>query len=83
MSEEYKMSPLGEILMSVLRKGTWAAAALILSFAGILLFQRRTPSGSIQLQEGDMAFLGVLAVLLLLAVYLIRGIKKELENPGK
>lgn len=83
MSENYEMSPLAKILMSVLRKATWVAAALVLIFAGILVLQRRLPDGSFQWQQGDFGFLGVLAALLVLAVYLIRGIKKEMEKPGQ
>lgn len=74
-----EMSPLAKVLMTILQKGSWAAAALILSFAGILLYQRFTPEGFV-FQKGDFGFLGLLAVMLLVAVYLVRGIKKEIEN---
>lgn len=83
MSEDYKMSPLAQVLMGILRKGAWGAAALILLFAVILIFQRITPDGSVQFQDGDIGFLGVLAALLLLAIYLVRGIRKEMERPGE
>jgi hypothetical protein len=83
MNDNYEMSPLAKILMSVLRKASWIAAALLLTFAGILVLQRRMPDGSFQWQQGDFGFLGVLAAMLLLALYLIRGIKKEMEKPGQ
>jgi hypothetical protein len=76
-----EMSPLARILMMVLQRGSWAAAALILAFAGILLYQRYTPDGFV-FQKGDFGFLGVLAAMLVLAVYLVRGIKKEMQRPG-
>jgi hypothetical protein len=83
MDNEPKMSPLAHVLMSVLRKATWVAAALLLTFAGLLVLQRRMPDGSIVFQKGDMTFLAVLAALMLLAIYLIRGIRKEMERPGE
>jgi hypothetical protein len=80
---EYKMSPLAHVLMGVLRKGAWIAAGMIMLFAGILVYQRMTPEGSVKFQDGDIGFLAVLAVMLALAVYLVRGIGKEMERPGE
>jgi hypothetical protein len=74
-----EMSPLARVLMMVLQKGAWVAAVLLLSFAGILLYQRWTPTGLV-LQTGDIGFLGILGLLFLLAVYLVRGIAKEVRN---
>lgn len=76
-----EMSPLAKVLMSILQKGSWAAGAMIVLFGGILLYQRYTPEGFV-FQKGDFGFLGVLAVMLLLALYLVRGIKKEIEGSG-
>ena len=77
-----EMSPLARILMRVLHWGSWGSGVLLVLFAGILLYQRWTPEGSLAFQKGDFAFLTVLAVLFLLAVYLVRGIRKELDGPG-
>jgi hypothetical protein len=77
-----EMSPLGRLLMTVLQRGSWAAGVLILAFAGLLLYQRLTPDGGFAFQPGDFAFFGVLAALLLLAVYLARGIRRELDRNG-
>lgn len=74
-----EMSPLARFLMMVLQKGSWVAAALMALFAGILLYQRWTPDGLV-LQKGDVGFLVVLAALFLLAVYLVRGIGKEVGD---
>jgi hypothetical protein len=74
-----EMSPLARFLMVILQKGSWAAAALLALFAGILLFQRWTPDG-LMFEKGDVGFLGVLAALFLLAVYLVRGIAREVRN---
>jgi hypothetical protein len=76
-----EMSPLARILMGILQKGTWVAGFLLALFAGILLWQRYTPDGFIW-QQGDKGFLGLLAALFLLALYLLRSFKKELNNPG-
>jgi hypothetical protein len=74
-----EMSPLARLLMTILQKGSWAAGALMVLFAGILLYQRWTPSGFL-FEKGDVGFLGVLVALFLLAVYLVRGIKKEIDS---
>jgi hypothetical protein len=76
-----EMSPLARILMLVLQRGSWAAGALIVAFGGILLYQRKTPDG-FAFQKGDVAFFVVLGLLLALAVYLVRAIRKEIANPG-
>jgi prepilin signal peptidase PulO-like enzyme (type II secretory pathway) len=74
-----EMSPLARVLMGILQKGSWFAAGLLALFAGILLFQRWTPDGLV-LQQGDTGFLIVLGLLFLLAIYLVRGIKKEVDD---
>jgi hypothetical protein len=76
-----EMSPLARVLMGILQKGTWVAGGLLLLFAGILVWQRYTPSG-FAWQQGDKGFLGLLGVLFLLAVYLLRAFKKEMDKPG-
>jgi urea transporter len=76
-----EMSPLARVLMGILAKGTWVAGGLLALFAAILLWQRYTPEG-FAWQEGDKGFLGLLAVLFALAVYLVRSFKKEMDKPG-
>jgi hypothetical protein len=76
-----EMSPLAFVLMSILRKCSWVAGGLLILFAGILLWQRYTPEGFLW-QQGDKGFLGLLAVLFLLAVYLVRSIGKEIGGTG-
>jgi membrane protein DedA with SNARE-associated domain len=77
-----EMSPLARILMGILRSGTLGAAALLVLFAGIFLWQNITPDGTLDLDRQDWGFLGVLVALFLLAFYLIRAFKKELNNQG-
>lgn len=76
-----ELSPLLRVLLGILHKGSWAAGALLLLFAGMLLAQRWTPGG-FAFQKGDIGFLAVLAVLFALAIYLVRGIAKEMDKPG-
>jgi hypothetical protein len=76
-----EMSPLARVLMTILQKVTWVAGGLLALFAGILVWQRYTPEG-FAWQQGDKGFLGLLAVLFLLAIYLVRSFKKEMDNPG-
>lgn len=76
-----EMSPLARVLMGILEKGTWVAGGLLALFAGILLWQRYTPEGFVW-QQGDKGFLGLLAALFALAVYLVRSFKKEMDKPG-
>jgi hypothetical protein len=76
-----EMSPLARVLMTILQKGAWVAGTLVALFAGILVWQRYTPSGFVW-QPGDKGFLVVLAVLFLLAVYLVWSIGKEIDGSG-
>jgi cytochrome b561 len=76
-----EMSPLARLLLVILHKGAWGAAAAVLAVACLVVWQRWTPAGP-ALQQGDPVFLAVLVGLFLLAVYLVRGIRRELDaNP--
>ena len=77
------MSPLAKILLHILRSGSMGAAALLVLFAGISVYQKITPDGQLVMARQDWGFLGVLAVILLLALYLIRAIAKEITTPGE
>jgi hypothetical protein len=78
-----QMSPLAKLLVSVLRWGSMASAGLLVLFASVFIWQKWTPAGPV-LTRQDWGFLGVLAALLLLAIYLVRSIAKEIaanSNP--
>jgi hypothetical protein len=77
-----QMSPLAKLLVSILRWGSMGSAGLLVLFVGIFLWQKWTPAGLV-LSRQDWGFLGVLVALLLLAVYLIRSIAKEIANNSK
>lgn len=78
-----EMAPLAKLLMLILRNGSIGAAALLFLFAGISIYQNITPDGQLVMTREDWSFLGVLAALLLLALYLVRAIRKEIERPGE
>ena len=77
--EMSQMSPLARLLISILRWGSMGSAGLLLVFAGILTWQRWTPGGP-QFTRADWVFLGILAALLALALYLVRAIAKEISD---
>ena len=72
------MSPLAKLLVSVLRWGSMGSAGLLVVFAGVFLWQKWQPDG-LHLTRQDWGFLGVLVALLLLALYLVRAIKREIS----
>ena len=74
-----EMSPLAKILVSVLRWGSMGSAGLLVLFIGIFLWQKWTADG-LNLSRQEYGFLGVLLALLLLALYLIRAIAKEIRT---
>jgi hypothetical protein len=72
-----EMSPLAKFLMGILRTGSWGAAGLLVIFAAILVWQRWTPEG-LALSRQDYTFLGILAAMVCVAIYLVRAIGREL-----
>ena len=78
-----EMSQLAKFLMHILRNGSIGAAALLVLFAGISIYQKITPEGQLVMTRQDWSFLGVLAAMLFLALYLVRAITKEINSPGE
>jgi hypothetical protein len=78
MSDE---SPVGRLIMVVLRNGSIGAAALMALFIGINLWQHITPDKQLVIEGNDRGFLGVMVVLLVFALYLVWSIGKELKKP--
>ena len=73
-------SPVGKLILLVLHKGSIGAAALMLLFIGINLWQHITPDHQLVIEGNDRSFLGVMVVLLLFALYLVWSIGKELKK---
>ena len=78
-----EMSPLAKFLMRILQQGSWAALAFLLLVAAIVVWQGVTPEGTIALTAQDYKFLGVIAFMAALAIYLVRAIGKEINRPGE
>ncbi len=76
-----EMSPLARVLITILHRGAAISAVLLVSIAGLMLWQRWTPQGLV-FESGDKGFLAVIGLLLLLALYLVWGIRRELIHPG-
>jgi hypothetical protein len=77
-----EMSPVSGIIMRVLKYGVWVAGGLLLLFGSISVWQTRQADGSFLMTAQEWKFLGLLAILFLIAVYLLRSIGKEIEDPG-
>ena len=75
-------SPIGKLILLVLRNGSIGSAALMALFIGINVWQHITPEGHLMIEGGDRGFLGLLIVLLLFSLYLVWSIGKELKKPG-
>ena len=73
-----EMSPLLRILVTLMQKAAWGAAGLLVLFAGLILYQRRTADGFV-FQPTDTGFFSIIGVLLLIAVYLIWATRRELR----
>jgi hypothetical protein len=76
------MSPLAGLLMRILRSGSYASAALLAMFAGIFLWQKWSPDTGLVLSRQDYSFLIIITILVAVAVYLVRAIAREMNNPG-
>ena len=75
-------SPIGKLILLVLRNGSIGAAALMVLFIGINFWQHITPDHQLVIEGNDRNFIGVMIVLLLFALYLVWSIGKELKKPG-
>jgi hypothetical protein len=67
-----EMSPLGRMLLNIMRVGALFAAALIAVLLGVAVWQNLQNYG----------FMAVMAVMLAGALWLARAIARELDNPG-
>lgn len=74
-------SPVGKLILLVLRNGSIGAAVLMALFIGINLWQHITPDRQLLIEGNDRGFLGVMIVLLLFSLYLVWSIGKELKKP--
>jgi hypothetical protein len=76
------MSPLGRFLLRLLRTGALLAVALLAIFFGLALWQAYVPGQGFVLTRQDYWFLGIIAGLGFFALYLVRAMGRELDDPG-
>jgi hypothetical protein len=76
------MSPLGKMILRVMRVACLGASAILLGFLGLALWQKTSVGGMAALVRQDYTFMGLLAVMALGAFWLARSIGREMDNPG-
>ena len=74
-------SPVGKLILVMLRFGSIGAATLMVLFIGINLWQHITPDRQLVIEGNDRSFLGVMIVVLVFALYLVWAIGKEFRKP--
>jgi hypothetical protein len=77
-----EMSPLGRLILRVMRVACLSAAALLIAFLGLALWQKTSVGGIEALARQDYTFMGVLAAMAIGASWLARAIGREMNNPG-
>jgi hypothetical protein len=77
-----EMSPLGKVLLRLLRGACLGAAGLLLGFLCLAVWQKTSGVGIEGLARQDVTFMGILAAMAFGAVWLARAIQREMDNPG-
>lgn len=72
------MSPLQRLLLKAMRCASLGAAILLFGFLVLALWQKSGADFTTQ----DYGFMGIVALMLLGAVWLFRAIGREMDNPG-
>ena len=72
------MSPLQCLLLNAMRYASLGAAILLLGFLILVLWQKAGADFTTQ----DYGFMGIVALMLLGALWLFRAIGREMDNPG-
>ena len=74
------MSPLGRLILIVMRSGSICAAGFVLLVIVIELSKRWLGGGFESMKTPDMAFLGILFLMLVAFLALARGITREMKK---
>ena len=77
-----QMSPLGSLILRVMRAGAIGAAGFVVLVIGIEIWKRWRFGGFGQMAVQDYSFFAVLTVMLVGALWLVRAIGRELRKPG-
>lgn len=72
------MSPLGRLILKVMRWGLWVMAGLVAVFFAIEIGKRE--GGLATLTRQDITFLVILVLLFAFALWLARAISRELKG---
>ena len=72
------MSPLQRLLLKAMRYASLSAAILLLGFLVLALWQKSGADFTTQ----DYGFIGIVALMLLGALWLFRAIGREMDKPG-
>jgi uncharacterized membrane protein len=78
----YDMSPLGRLILKVMRIACLGAAALLAFFLALVFWQKTQALGLAGIIRQDIVFMAILAVMSLGALWLARAIGREMNNPG-
>ena len=76
------MSPLGSLLLRVMRAGAIGAAGFVTLVIAIEIWKRWNFGGFGTMSRGDYTFFAVLAVMLAGSLWLARSITRELRKSG-
>ncbi len=77
-----EMSPLARLILRAMRLGAVSTAGFVILVIGIEAAKRWVGGGFGSMSRADVWFFGVLAGLLLGALYLARSITRELRKSG-
>lgn len=77
-----EMSPLGGLILRVMRAGAVAAAGFVVLVIAIEIWKRWNFGGFGTMSRGDYTFFAVLAVMLAGSLWLARSITRELRKSG-
>lgn len=76
------MSPLGRLLLVVMRACSWAAAGFMVLVIGIEVWKRWRFGGFDSMARQDVAFMTILVLMLVGFVWLARSISREMKKHG-
>jgi hypothetical protein len=76
------MSPLGALLLRIMRSGSLGAAGFVVLVIGIELWKRWKFGGFDTMTTPDISFLGILVLMLVGFLWLARSIGKEIRKSG-
>jgi hypothetical protein len=77
-----EMSPLGRLILKVMRIACLSAAGLLAFFLALVFWQKTQAAGLEGIVRQDVTFMAILAIMTVAALWLARAIGREMKNPG-